>query len=316
MNVTARMRSKTIVLNCFLVLFSFGSATGASAWPQSPASAAQAPVPPSVNQAARSLAPLTSPEIDDLALKVAAEIEKRRFARVAVFGAAGPGNNLTKLGPVLGDALSEVLARIARGFEVVDRNALRARLQQERVAESMLIDGALATWASLKMKADGYVFVTVESVNSQNIVLAAHVYIAKDEDMAAVAGWQENMELPKSYLDAAAEPLNSDAEIAARKGPIDPAQEGLKSSVSCIKCPRPEYPEAARKFKHEGDATLAITVTTDGTVQDIAVVKAAGYGFDGLAVETIRSWRFTPAIDLSGKPVEFRTPIDIVWQLF
>lgn len=314
--VSDRMKFGAAKIGSIFLLLMIVSAVDASRHPQDPASLRQAAPSVPANQSAQTLSPFSSREIDDLALKVAAEIKKRRFARVAVFGAAGPGDKLTRVGPALGDALSDVLARVAQGFEVVDRAALRTKLQQERVAESMLVDGALAEWVSSKMRADGYVFMTIGSFDPPNITLAAHVYIAKEEDMASVADWHVGMELSGPYLDAVREPLNSDREIAVKDKSPDKAEMGLSSEPQCIECRAPDYSDAARKAKHRGTSTLVITVTVEGEIQDIAVVKPAGYGLDGAAVEAIQRWKFKPAVDLGGKPIEHRTRIDVEWQLF
>lgn len=67
---------------------------------------------------------------------------------------------------------------------------------------------------------------------------------------------------------------------------------------------KPAYPELARKASIEGIVYLDILVDKEGKVRDIQVLKASGtnVGFEQAAVEAVKQWTFTPAIQ-NGKPV-------------
>jgi TonB family protein len=47
---------------------------------------------------------------------------------------------------------------------------------------------------------------------------------------------------------------------------------------------------------------LRLTVAADGSVSDVQVLSGVEPAFDAAAVETVRQWRFTPAMRC-GKPV-------------
>jgi TonB family protein len=51
-----------------------------------------------------------------------------------------------------------------------------------------------------------------------------------------------------------------------------------------------------RKAKYSGTVSLIIIVDASGDVTDAQVIKPAGLGLDEKAVETVRTWRFKPAI--------------------
>jgi TonB family protein len=57
----------------------------------------------------------------------------------------------------------------------------------------------------------------------------------------------------------------------------------------------PVYPEAARKAGIGGTVGLELTLGADGSVVDVKVVHAAGFGLDEAAVEAARRMRFRPA---------------------
>lgn len=59
--------------------------------------------------------------------------------------------------------------------------------------------------------------------------------------------------------------------------------------------PPSKYPAAARRRGIEGRVVALLTVNTKGRVTDVQVVKSAGYGFDELAVDAFKRWKFKPA---------------------
>ena len=64
----------------------------------------------------------------------------------------------------------------------------------------------------------------------------------------------------------------------------------------------PEYSEAAKKTKFQGDVLLGVVVGTDGNPRSIWIVRTLGRGLDEKAIEALHQWRFKPATK-DGKPV-------------
>jgi len=79
--------------------------------------------------------------------------------------------------------------------------------------------------------------------------------------------------------------------------------------------PLPPFSEQARKKKIEGVVTLSLTVTVDGTVRDVKVVKGLGYGLDESAVETVSGWKFKPALK-DGQPIEKQITVETSFHLY
>lgn len=69
---------------------------------------------------------------------------------------------------------------------------------------------------------------------------------------------------------------------------------------------QPQYPEQARKEKRQGKVVLEAVLGTDGVPQAIKVIKVFEGGEDcaAAAVEAARQWRYEPATDKNGKPVQ------------
>jgi len=59
--------------------------------------------------------------------------------------------------------------------------------------------------------------------------------------------------------------------------------------------PVPGYTEEARRAQVEGAVKLSVVLNANGTVSDITVARALGYGLDQKAIEAARELRFAPA---------------------
>jgi TonB family protein len=79
--------------------------------------------------------------------------------------------------------------------------------------------------------------------------------------------------------------------------------------------PVPAYSEEARKAKYQGVVSLWIVVDAQGNVSDCRVVRPLGLGLDEKAVETVRTWKFRPAMR-NGVPVPVRVSVEVSFRLF
>jgi len=72
----------------------------------------------------------------------------------------------------------------------------------------------------------------------------------------------------------------------------------------------PQYPPQAAKRGLEGWVQLRFTITTSGSVADVAVVKSSNAVFERAAVDAVRKWKYEPQMQ-SGTAVT--TPgVDVV----
>jgi protein TonB len=79
--------------------------------------------------------------------------------------------------------------------------------------------------------------------------------------------------------------------------------------------PDPEYSEKARKKKINGTVTLAMIVTTEGTVREVKVTKSLDPGLDKQALAAVNKWKFEPAIK-DGKPVAVHLNTSVTFSLY
>jgi TonB family protein len=79
--------------------------------------------------------------------------------------------------------------------------------------------------------------------------------------------------------------------------------------------PEPFYTKEARGAKLEGTVHLSVTVEADGTVSDVKVTQPLGKGLDESAVNTVKTWKFLPAMK-AGQPVAWTGMVEVSFRFF
>ena len=79
----------------------------------------------------------------------------------------------------------------------------------------------------------------------------------------------------------------------------------------CIHCPEPQYNEEARKAHLSGTVLIDVTVTTEGKVINPIVLRAPGVPLIEVALAQVQKWKFKPAVNAEGKPVDCRQLLQI-----
>lgn len=77
--------------------------------------------------------------------------------------------------------------------------------------------------------------------------------------------------------------------------------------------PSPEFSEEARQAGYEGTCVLWLVVDAKGMPRDIMVHRSLGMGIDEKAIETVRQWRFKPAMK-DGVPVAVQISVQIAFH--
>ncbi len=93
-------------------------------------------------------------------------------------------------------------------------------------------------------------------------------------------------------------------------------RRNISSYPEAISRPMPAYTEAARAVRAEGVLIVSAVVRRDGTLDSLRIARGLGYGLDESAVSTISSrWRFKPALDLKGAPLDCPVNIEVTFRL-
>ena len=77
----------------------------------------------------------------------------------------------------------------------------------------------------------------------------------------------------------------------------------------------PQFSEYARRNKIQGTVVLQFIVDSNGLPQNVEVVKPIGYGLDQNAVESVRQYRFKPAMK-NGRPVPAYLTVVVNFRLY
>jgi len=87
------------------------------------------------------------------------------------------------------------------------------------------------------------------------------------------------------------------------------------SPPSCRHCPSPDFTDEAKKAKiNSASVLLDATISAEGGVDDIQVMKDPGFGLGETAVQTVRKWKFKPAKGKDGKPLAVRINIEVIFR--
>ena len=70
---------------------------------------------------------------------------------------------------------------------------------------------------------------------------------------------------------------------------------GIKHPVP-VKTPDPLYPKSSSQNGMMGDTAVSMTVLTDGSVDNIQLVGSSTRAMDEATLQTLKSWRFKPAM--------------------
>lgn len=111
-----------------------------------------------------------------------------------------------------------------------------------------------------------------------------------------------------------------DAIFGVPDAPPAPVDEGPIRVGGQIKEPRktrevkPLYPEIARKARIEGVVILEITVSKQGKVRDVKVLRGLAMGLTEAAVEAVKQWEYEPST-LNGRPVEVLVTVTVRFNL-
>lgn len=76
----------------------------------------------------------------------------------------------------------------------------------------------------------------------------------------------------------------------------------------------PEYPEVERRGRKEGTVIIEATITADGTVRDVRLLKSADTILDEAAKRAVLQWRYRPAT-LNGRAVPVYLRVTVSFRL-
>lgn len=100
---------------------------------------------------------------------------------------------------------------------------------------------------------------------------------------------------------------------AGLRGGAETAPGEIRRAIPLAR-PDPPYSEWARQARLEGTVVMWIVIDRGGNVACTADIQPLGLGLDAKALETVRKWKFQPAM-LNTTPVPVRLKVEVGFKL-
>lgn len=245
-------------------------------------------------------------DLDDLAKGLSKEIQKAQLKSVVVADFVSKEGDASTLGQYLAGQFSERLDQHKKNFVVLDRDRLSEALRQAHLVSKDLTNMDSLQRVGSSLLVDAIVTGTLET-NTNQCVLNITVHNAKYGTSLV----SSEKSLPRSSF-----PDNLSPALSNQPGGEIPMAGKLGiSTPTCDYCPYPAYTNEARKNKIQGVVVLLVTVTLEGRVGNIKLVKSPDQSLSEKAIEAVRNWRFKPATK-DGVPLTVMVPIEVGFHLY
>ena len=255
---------------------------------------------------AQSQPPPTDPAISGLAARIAEILRKAHAKKVVVAELKGPDGQVHPVGKYLADRLSESLQRESPRLQVIDRSQekVNASGDGDSKDKAAALDETRA-WAR-NLGADFVVTGSFAKV-SQGIGVSLSAILCNDSSKSY--GVTNGLVPITDEITA----LSPDP-IPLPKNGIFRAGVGGITAPTCVHCPAPEYTSEAHAAKFQGAVVLEVVVGADGQAGRIILLRGVGLGLDESAIETVKKWKFKPAVGPDGNPVSVLVPIEVTFR--
>lgn len=285
----------------------------------------------SLSQLSQSQLKLTSDQqsqIQDLAtrlLKHADSAGCKKTCSILVANFTGETGQTSPLGVQLADEVSEQLAGQAKGLQIVSRHNLQQYLERERIPSKLLEDDNAARWLATENGANvvliGYLKVGLTEVTlraqlldtkdfaRRNAAVKTRVEEAVFHDIANLG----DVEPAEPFGPMPAFVLNG--EKIEKLEVVDLGEKFKMTPPHCAYHPDPPYTETARQAKAQGNIVLQVALSKDGQILDVRPITGAPYGLNRTSVDTVRTWKCSPAIQ-NGAPITGLLPVEVTFRLF
>lgn len=271
--------------------------------------------PPSA-QPKIALPPDAGTALDSICSKLAAEIQRRHFSSVAVFGASGPTQDFTELGAAIGDTVSEHLASAATGFAVVGRDELRAKLQADRISDLMALRTFSAQWLIREFNIPAATAVTLANPTESSVVLRVYLFDSNLHHLKSLAGWEFPLQLSPELRESLNRSLLTPEIAAAPPKDLKIGQQSPddRSEPLCVLCRQPDYTPEARDAHWSGESHVSALISSNGKATEILLLDGAPYFLDRAEINIVKTWKFKPALNANQVPIAKRVQIIFTFQ--
>jgi TonB family protein len=264
---------------------------------------------PLVSRAPHVVPTLEATSLSDAASKIATALDEFNATNVAVLDFACPQvAEWNRVGQQLAAEFRADLAAAAPGVKQMSRDDMLKYQKHSTLPQEDLALHGMPAYVLGQSGVDAWVMAEIKFTGTNSIVLefTAHP-VKRDVDFV-------NVELPMTMTPELAALVEPEPPLPLRGLPL--AGTGGYTMPECEYCPQASYTDAAVKAKLQGEVLLFITIEPSGSAGEIKVVRGLPFGLSQAAADSVREWRFKPALGPDGKPAEVAQTVKIQFRLF
>ncbi len=239
----------------------------------------------------------------DLATKLAAT----GLNRIVILDFEDPNRHVTPFGGWLARQFVSPPGNPWGSIEVVGRDKLVKQLKLKGNPETIEMDSEQAIRTARSLDATAIRGSYSPAENGIGVTLT-QITSPKEKPLES-SGKIVVTEEMKSHLPG---PLGS---LMPADGAFIAGKGGVGLPV-CTHCPNPDYTSEAVRRGIQGIVSMSAVITDQGRVTNLVIEKKLDHELDQLAVATVKSWRFNPAMNVDGKPVPVHVPIEVTFRLY
>jgi TonB family protein len=231
-----------------------------------------------------------------------------KFHRVAVVDFYGPGEGISNLGVTLADRFDEDIRKTEAGPMMQDRGQMGVWIKSKNWPLSVFNSIDVTLWVASQLNIDAIITGNITSTERE-FKVEASLYRVDTRH------WITSFEM-LSQISAESQALATtfpEHEYKFDPGIAVAGQNGY-SLPTCLSCPAAPYNDEALRHRSQGSVLLTAVIGADGVPEKLTVRQAMPDGLTDIALETVRTWKFSPANGPDGKPATVQHTIRITFH--
>jgi TonB family protein len=239
---------------------------------------------------------------------MAQAISDAKFQRVVVVDFYGPGEGISNLGVTLADRFDENIRKSTVGPMIQDRSQMAAWIKDKNWPLSVFNSIDVTLWVASQLNLDAIIAGNITS-SEREYKVEVSLYRADTRQ------WVKSFDVLSQMSSESKSLATTFPESEYRFDPgIAVAGQNGYSLPTCLSCPAGPYNEDARRHHTQGSVVLTAVIGADGIPGKLTVRQAMPDGLTEVALETVRTWKLSPAIGPDGKPATVQHTIRMTFH--
>jgi TonB family protein len=250
--------------------------------------------------------------LDHVASQSASALDQYKATHVAVpdFATRDGSASMDRVGAKLAADFRAELAAASQKFSITSNAGLNKLMKSHQTAPVDMQNAQVAAWLLGLSHSDAWVIGEI-SDRAERIHVELAAYRRNKSGAMLLDSFETDVPFTPELLGLVDHPPR-DAAFDA----IPASNTHGYSPPACLYCPAAEYSQDASSAHIEGTVVLIATVDKTGVPHDIRVLRRLPLGLTEKAIETVGTWRMTPARTRDGQPVVVRQTIEVQFHLF